>query len=189
MRLLTLSWNYPNEIGYPNCKKQYQIQGLTEFGQQVVHEMNELGMIIDVSHLSDQGFYDVANLSKKPFIASHSNARAILDHGRNLTDDMIRQLAEKGGIMGINFYGSFLNPSGESKVDDMVAHMKHIYNIGGIDVLAIGTDFDGIECSLEIANIGEIHKLMDALMKSGFTAAEIDKIFYKNSLRVMQECL
>ncbi len=189
VRLLTLSWNYPNEIGYPNCKKQYQIQGLTEFGQQVVHEMNELGMIIDVSHLSDQGFYDVANLSKKPFIASHSNARAILDHGRNLTDDMIRQLAEKGGIMGINFYGSFLNPSGESKVDDMVAHMKHIYNIGGIDVLAIGTDFDGIECSLEIANIGEIHKLMDALMKSGFTAAEIDKIFYKNSLRVMQECL
>jgi len=189
VRLLTLSWNYPNEIGYPNSKKQYQIQGLTEFGQQVVQEMNELGMIIDVSHLSDQGFYDVANLSKKPFIASHSNARTILDHGRNLTDDMIRQLAEKGGIMGINFYGSFLGPSGESKVDDMVAHMKHIYHVGGIDVLAIGTDFDGIECSLEIANIGEIHKLMDALVKSGFTASEIDKIFYKNSLRVMQECL
>ena len=137
VRLMTLTWNYPNEIGYPNCEEKYRTQGLTEFGQQVVHEMNCLGMIIDVSHLSDQGFYDVAHLSSKPFVASHSNARAVRDHGRNLTDDMIVLLAQKGGVMGINFSGSFLGGSAISKVDDMVTHIKHIYQVGGIDVLAL----------------------------------------------------
>ena len=189
VRLLTLTWNYPNEIGYPNCEEQYRIQGLTEFGQQVVHEMNRLGMIIDVSHLSDQGFYDVVNLSSKPFVASHSNARAVRNHGRNLTDDMIRRLAQKGGVMGINFYGEFLGTSKMSKVDDMVTHIKHIYRIGGLDVLAFGTDFDGIECPLEIATIAEMDKLIGALSKNGFSEDEIEKIAYRNTMRVIQDCL
>jgi len=189
VRLMTLTWNYPNEIGYPNCEKRYQIQGLTEFGQQVVHEMNSLGMIIDVSHLSDQGFYDVAHLSSKPFVASHSNARTVRDHGRNLTDEMIVLLARKGGVMGINFSGNFLGGSAISKVEDMAAHIKHIYQVGGIDVLALGTDFDGIEYTLEIANMAEIHKLFEALSKNGFTANQIEKIAYKNALRVIQDCL
>ncbi|MBC8015836.1 MAG: membrane dipeptidase [Sporomusaceae bacterium] len=189
VRLITLTWNYPNEIGYPNCEERYQTQGLTEFGQQVVREMNRLGMIIDVSHLSDQGFYDVVNLSSKPFVASHSNARAVRDHGRNLTDDMIRQLAQKGGVMGINFYGEFLGNSKISKVDDMVAHIKHIYHVGGLDVLALGTDFDGIECPLEIATIAQMDKLIGALSKNGFSEDEIEKIAYKNTMRVIQDCL
>lgn len=189
VRLMTLTWNYSNEIGYPNCEEKYKAQGLTEFGQQVVHEMNRLGMIIDVSHLSDQGFYDVAHLSSKPFVASHSNARAVRDHGRNMTDDMIVLLAQKGGVMGINFSGNFLGGSEISKVDDMVAHIKHIYQVGGIDVLALGTDFDGIEYTLEIANTAQMHKLFDALSKNGFTANEIEKIAYKNTLRVIQDCL
>jgi len=189
VRLMTLTWNYPNEIGYPNCEAKYRTQGLTEFGKRVVLEMNSLGMIVDVSHLSDQGFYDVARLSSKPFTASHSNARAVQEHGRNLTDDMIVMLAQKGGVMGINFSGSFLGGSDISKVDDMVAHIKHIHQVGGIDVLAIGTDFDGIEFTLEISNMTEMHKLFEALSKAGFKDSEIEKIAYKNTLRVIQDCL
>lgn len=189
VRLLTLTWNYPNEIGYPNCQMKYSVQGLTKFGKQVVEEMNTLGMIIDVSHLSDQGFYDVAKLSKKPFIASHSNARAIQNHARNMTDDMIRTVAEKGGVMGINFSGNFLGGSKDSKIDDMITHIKHIYQVGGLEVIALGTDFDGIESNLEIANISEIHKLTAALRANGFTETAIEKIAYKNTLRVIQECL
>jgi len=189
VRLLTLTWNYPNEIGCPNCKEKYEIQGLTDFGKQVVAEMNRLGMIIDVSHLSDQGFHDVATLSKQPFVASHSNARTIRDHRRNLTDNMIRLLAQKGGIMGINFSGNFLAGSAWSKVDDMVRHIQHIVRVGGIDVVALGTDFDGIEYDLEIATIGEIDKLVRALSHSGFSTDDIEKICFKNALRVIKECL
>jgi membrane dipeptidase len=189
VRLLTLTWNYPNEIGYPNCEEKYRMQGLTDFGQQVVDEMNRLGMIIDVSHLSDQGFYDVARMSKKPFVASHSNARTVREHARNMTDDMIRLLAKKGGVLGINFSGAFLDGSEDSRVAAMVQHVKHIHNVGGIDVIALGTDFDGINYKLEIANIGEMEKLVGALDKSGFTTVEIEKICYKNTLRVIKECL
>ena len=189
VRLLTLTWNYPNEIGYPSCEAKYEVQGLTEFGQQVVHEMNHLGMIIDVSHLSDQGFYDVARLSSKPFVASHSNARVVQNHHRNMTDDMIRLLAQKGGVMGINFSGSFLGASQISKVDDMVNHIKHIHQVGGSDVLALGTDFDGIDYTLEIANMSEMHKLFDSLQKNGFTAQQIEKLAYQNTVRVIQDCL
>lgn len=189
VRLVTLTWNYPNEIGYPNCEMKYRGQGLTKFGQQVVAEMNTLGMIIDVSHLSDQGFYDVVELSRKPFVASHSNARAVQNHSRNMTDDMIRILAEKGGVMGINFSGDFLGGSKDSKVADMVTHIKHIYQVGGLEVIALGTDFDGIESNLEIRDMGEMYKLTDELSKNGFTASAIEKIVYQNTLRVIKDCL
>jgi membrane dipeptidase len=189
VRLLTLTWNYPNEIGYPNCEEKYEMQGLTDFGKQVVGEMNRLGMIIDVSHLSDQGFHDVAALSEKPFVASHSNARTIRDHKRNLTDHMIRLLAHKGGIMGINFSGNFLAGSAWSKVDDMIHHIQHIVRVGGIDVVALGTDFDGIEYCLEISTIGEIDKLVRALSHSGFSTGDIEKICYRNAMRIIKECL
>ncbi|WP_053956114.1 dipeptidase [Inediibacterium massiliense] len=189
VRLITLTWNYPNEIGYPSAGGVYQDQCLTKFGEEVVYEMNRLGMLIDVSHLSDGGFYHVSKLSKKPFIASHSNARSIKNHTRNLTDHMIQILANKGGVIGINFEKEFLGEGSMSKVEDMVAHIKHIKNIGGIDVLSIGTDFDGISDGLEISNMGEIHKLIHGLQKNNFSEEEIEKIFYKNSLRVIQEVL
>lgn len=186
IRLMTLTWNYPNEIGYPNYEWKYQKDGLTAFGKEVVAEMNRLGMIIDVSHLSDQGFYDVASLSKQPFIASHSNSRAMTNHPRNLTDDMIRILAEKGGILGLNFAASFLGSQPTSKIEDMIRHVQHIYKVGGIDVLAIGTDFDGTEPNLEIMHAGQMDYLKDSLTKNGFTMREIDKIWYQNSGRVIK---
>lgn len=189
VRLITLTWNYPNEIGYPNCMPEYMNTGLTSFGQEVVNEMNELGMLIDVSHLSDGGFYDVARLSNAPFTASHSNARTMHPHTRNLTDDMIRVLSEKGGVMGINFEREFLGDEPVSRVEDMVKHIRHIKNVGGIDVIAIGSDFDGINQQLELENIGQIDKLISGLQKNGFTENEIEKILYRNALRVIKDVL
>ena len=187
VRLITLTWNFPNEIGYPNCEKEYVDKGLTPFGLEIISEMNALGMIIDVSHLSDGGFYDVARLSQKPFVASHSNARTIKGHSRNLTDEMIKVLADKGGVTGINFARDFLGDSEISKVCDMVEHIKHLRNMGGIDVISMGTDFDGISPELEIKNAGEMDKLIFALKASGFTDDEIDKILYKNAMRIIKE--
>jgi membrane dipeptidase len=189
VRLITLTWNYPNEIGYPNCNIEYKNKGLTEIGKQIVYEMNKLGMIIDVSHLSDGGFYDVAKLSSKPFVASHSNARAVKGHTRNLTDDMIKLLSNKGGVLGINFEKEFLGNNEQSRVEDMIHHIKHIRNVGGIDVISIGTDFDGISPNLEIENIGQIHKLIDSLRKNQFSENEIEKVCFKNAIRIIKNVL
>jgi membrane dipeptidase len=187
VRLLTLTWNYPNCIGYPNFEWEHKDKGLTPFGEEVVAEMNRLGMLIDVSHLSDQGFYDVARLSRKPFVASHSNARAITNHSRNLSDDMLRKLAEKGGITGLNFEADFLGDDGS--IDAMVRHIIHMRNVAGIDVIAIGTDFDGTSHLISIKDASYMGILFDALSKAGFRDREIEKISHKNAERVISEVL
>ncbi|BDR63458.1 dipeptidase [Clostridium tetani] len=189
VRLLTLTWNYENEIGYPNCNKIFMQKGLKKFGIEIVEEMNRLGMIIDVSHLSDGGFYDVAKYSKVPFIASHSNARSITNHGRNLTDDMIKILSEKGGVIGINFCNEFLGDTEISRVEDMITHIKYIKNTGGIDCIALGSDFDGIDCEVEIEDISQMDKLIEKLSSSGFNESEIERICFKNAERVIKEVL
>lgn len=187
IRFITLTWNFKNSIGYPNAGYKYKDYGLTEKGKEIVLEMERVGIIPDCSHLSDGGFYDLIDICKKPFIATHSNARAITDHSRNLTDDMIVKLAEKGGVMGLNFCAPFLGSEKVPSINSMIQHIKHTRNVGGIDVLALGTDFDGIGNEVEIENIGEIGRLRDALLKEGFTNSEIDKIFYRNVKRVLKE--
>lgn len=188
VRLITLTWNFPNSIGYPNVNG-YTDQGLTKFGKEVVEYMNTSGMIVDVSHLSDAGFWDVANMSKKPFIASHSNARSIVNHSRNLTDEMIKAIANSGGVIGINFCPSFINQEGISTIDMIVEHMLHIINQGGIDVMAIGTDFDGIKGPLEIDDISKMYLLKEALIKKGINQNQIDQIWQNNAKRVIREVL
>ncbi|MCR1949607.1 MULTISPECIES: dipeptidase [unclassified Clostridium] len=189
IRFITLTWNFPNSIGYPNAGYKYKDNGLTAKGKEIVNEMERVGIIPDCSHLSDGGFYDLVDICRKPFIATHSNSREITNHSRNLTDDMIVKLANKGGVMGLNFCAPFLGRNKVPTIESMIAHIKHIRNIGGIDVLSLGTDFDGIENEVEIRNIGEIGKLRDALIKENFTNSEIDKIFFKNVKRVIKECL
>lgn len=199
VRLVTLTWNFENELGYPNnvrseVKSAETEKGLKNKGIEFVHEMERLGMIIDVSHLSDAGFYDVYNNTTRPFAASHSNCRAVMPHVRNLTDDMIRKLGERGGIAGINYYGCFLSddqPDDEciSRVNDMVIHVKHMVKNGGIDVVALGTDFDGIDGKLEISDCSQMQYLYDSLRKNGFSCEAIDKIFFKNALRFLGEIL
>lgn len=189
IRLITLTWNYSNEIGYPNSRPDCRGRGLTLFGRELVTEMNKLGIIVDVSHLSDQGFYDVAELAVKPFVASHSNARILKEHPRNLTDGMIKMLAEKGGVAGLNFEKTFLGNAPVSRIDDMVLHIKHMCQVGGIEVVAIGSDFDGISSEIEIAHAGEFNKLISALEEGGFSQDEIEKICWGNALRIIKDTM
>lgn len=199
VRMITLNWNYVNGIGYPNfdmndethgfhcCDMQ---NGLTEFGIEYVKECERLGIIIDVSHLSDAGFYDVLKYTTHPFVASHSNARAICDHARNLSDEMIKELAKRRGVMGINFASDFLNEHDDmSRMVSIVKHIQHIVDIGGIDCVGLGTDFDGISQNLELKDASYMPMLYQALKEANFSHDDIEKIFYKNVLRVYQEVL
>ncbi|MCF0105291.1 MAG: membrane dipeptidase, partial [Holdemanella sp.] len=207
VRMIALTWNYENGIGYPNISMSKmddfsipnplqqvdEIHGLTPFGIEYVKEMEKLGMIIDVSHLSDAGFYDVLKYTSKPFVASHSNARSVCNVARNLSDDMIIKLAQRKGVMGLNFCGDFLEehdkPNGISRIEAMVKHIKYIKELAGIDVIGLGTDFDGISCELEIKDASYMHLLEKALYEEGFSKEEVEKIFYKNVLRVYKEVL
>lgn len=190
VRLITLSWNFENELGYPNSDDAaIMTRGLKPFGIEFVNNMNRLGMIVDVSHLSDGGFWDVARISTKPFVASHSNARAVCNFRRNLTDAQLRKLSEKGGVTGINFFHRFLGYDETGSVSQMVDHIKHIRNVAGIDVISLGSDFDGFSGPCEIENSAELVKIANALTCAGFTCEEIDKVCYKNALRVMCDVL
>lgn len=201
VRMITLTWNYPNGIGYPNIdltkKDETKItnsfntkDGLTDFGIEFVKRCNELGIIVDVSHLSDKGFYDVAQYSNMPFVASHSNARTICKAGRNMTDDMIVKLAQKGGVTGLNYCAAFMNDDNDryTSIEEMVTHIRHIVDVGGIDCIGLGSDFDGISNDLEIKDASGMQLLYDALKKY-YSDDEIEKIFFKNVLRVYKECL
>lgn len=192
VRMLTLTWNFENEIAYPNdmSKPPFGInttKGLKVFGQRVVHRMNELGMIIDVSHLGDAGIYDVLALSQKPIVASHSNSRAICDVPRNMTDDMIRKLAANGGMMGLNYCAAFVNQDGRKTViDGLVRHAQHIAEVGGIDCLGLGSDFDGIGDLQDLTGGDKVPLLLKALADGGFTSEDLEKICYKNFMRVFK---
>ncbi|MGF0031744.1 dipeptidase [Bariatricus sp. SGI.154] len=190
VRLMTLMWNYENCIGYPNSKEiAVMRQGLKPFGVEVVRWMNELGMMIDVSHASDGTFWDVLRYSAKPVVASHSNCRSLCGHPRNLSDEMIRALADVGGIAGLNFYGPFLGSPNASKVDEMAAHVLHMIRVGGSEFPAIGTDFDGFDGMdvLEIPDVSKMERLWDALKKRGISERQLDKIWGGNAERVLMD--
>ena len=193
IRMIALTWNHENCFGYPNSTNPEVMQkGLKDFGIEAVKRMNELGILVDVSHLSDGGFWDVVRVSEKPFVASHSNCRALSPHSRNMTDEMIRALADKGGVMGLNFYGAFLNADGagqESRIERMILHLQHIVNVGGIETAAIGTDFDGISGTLEIGDCGQMARLFEAMERTGFTIGQIEKIAHQNVERVLKDVL
>ena len=165
VRMMTLTWNYENELAYPNGY-----------------------------------FYDEENNSRKglkekgfEFIASHSNARSLCSHQRNLTDDMIKKIGHRGGLIGVNFYSSFLNNNYKSndmsKIEDIIDHMKYIANMGGIDSVGIGSDFDGIDCPLEFESAENMQLIYNSMKKSGFKEEDIEKIFYKNAMRLFKELL
>lgn len=201
VRMITLTWNHVNGIGYPNLSNiscyedMFKINdhdGLTPFGLQYIKEMERLGIIIDVSHLSDAGFYDVYHHTTKPFVASHSNARQVCGVARNMSDDMILKLASRGGVMGINFCSDFLTTEGThqtSYIKDMVQHILYIKNLAGIDCIGLGSDFDGIGSKLEMKDASGYQMLYSALIEAGLSIEEIEKIFYKNVLRVYKAVL
>lgn len=204
VRMLTLNWNHENGIGYPNFRIEedssvnYKMpntsNGLTKFGLEMIHEMERLGMIIDVSHLSDAGFYDVLHNTKKPFVASHSNARAKCNHVRNLTDEMIRSLANRGGVIGVNYYTHFLKedmtPLEEEKCLEIITETIHyMIHVGGTECVGLGSDFDGISTNKGIPDCSYIPRLYEHLKSSGLKESVIEGVFHKNVLRLYKEVL
>ncbi|MBO8435785.1 MAG: membrane dipeptidase [Spirochaetes bacterium] len=194
VRIFGLTWNWENELGYPNSSDSaVMAKGLKEKGIEAVEECSRLGIIIDVSHLSDGGFRDVIRYSKLPVVATHSNARSVTAVSRNLTDEELCMLAESGGVAGLNLCPAFLHDEkasrpeeAVSRVCDMVRHVMHVYKTAGEDVLAIGTDFDGIEGNLEIASPDKFYILRDALLKAGMKPSVVDKMWEENAKRVFQ---
>lgn len=196
VRMMTFTWNYPNSLGFPAepvCPQSER--GLTSLGIEYLAEMERLGIIADVSHLSDKGIRDVCRFAAKPFCASHSNARSLCNRGRNLPDELIRKIAEKGGVIGANYYGPFLSdiPNEQniffSQAKDIARHIYHISDIGGIYCIGLGSDFDGIDNNLELNNCSKMEILEQELKNCGFHANEIERIFYKNVLDFYQELL
>lgn len=184
VRMMTLTWNAANEIGGGSATDL----GLTDFGIAVIAEMERLGMIVDVSHLSDRSFYDVCLWAKRPFIATHSNARAVCGHTRNLTDDMFREIVRRGGLVGLNFYDNFILRDGNSlHVDDLLRHIHHFLELGGEDVLALGSDFDGADMPPYVSGVEKLPDLIGAMEWSGIPAAVVEKIRYQNARRFLAE--
>ncbi len=195
-RLMTLTWNYENSLAWPGKGGGVPEteRGLKQRGFEILEEMESLGMIVDVSHLSDAGILDVLKAAKKPFVASHSDARSLASHSRNLTDEMIRGIAEKGGVIGINYCCSFLEdiPEGQkpvSRIARIIDHMKHIRQVGGIGCLGLGSDYDGITGELELPTAAALPRLAEAMEEAGFTASEVEDVFYRNVLGLYRELL
>ncbi len=203
VRMVCLTWNYPNSLGFPNIDQLKKIdkadlftpdtaRGLTDFGKATVKKMNELGVLVDVSHLSDAGFYDVIKTSAKPVVASHSNARSVCKNVRNLTDDMLKKIADVGGMVGATYVNDFVFEDKKERknlLNGLVGHIKHMKNVAGVDTIALGSDFDGAEKDEWLSDASKVPLLVQRLEKEGFTTDEIEKITYKNALRVFKDCL
>ena len=203
VRMICLTHNLVNQIGYPNYGKYLpdgrpdyltpnSKNGLTEFGKELIKKMNKMGIAVDVSHLSDKGFYDAIECAEKPIVLSHSNARGVCKHVRNASDDMLKKLADNGGITGINCAKIFLNDDkkkGEKTIQCMLEHILYIKRKIGVEHIALGTDFDGIDTDIELEDASKTPLLITALENAKFTADEIDCITHKNALRVLKENL
>ena len=203
VRMMTLTWNFKNGLAEPNIvpgtddmwpRPANTTGGLTEKGLEFVEEMQRLHMLVDVSHLSDAGIWDILRVAKRPFVASHSNARACCPHVRNLTDEMIRAMAERGGLVGLNYCAGFLDdqPSPDlcrSTTALMAKHAAHFKQVGGIEIIGLGSDFDGIGGKLELSDCSKMPLLADALRKEGFTEDEVEAIFFRNAQRFFENNL
>ena len=189
VRSLCLTWNHRNEIA-DGVEDGISGGGLTPFGKDVIREMNRLGMIIDVSHLSEKGFWDVMELSEKPIIASHSNSKKVCSHKRNLTDEQIMALKDKGGVMGINLYSAFLTDDGNASLNDIIRHIEHIAEIAGTDCIGLGADFDGIDKTPEdVRGVEDLYKIFNELLRLNYPQHTVDMIAGGNFLRVIKEVL
>ena len=200
VRMTTLTWNFENELAFPNKIDWTNgetvpdtVNGLKKAGKEIVAACEELGILVDLSHLNDAGIYDVFDVTggRTPIVASHSNARSVTGHCRNLTDDMLRRIADCGGLAGVNFCADFMNDRGDqmTRIEDILRHIHHMEQVAGIDAIGLGGDLDGIGNDLEFHNCGGMQLLAQALEKDGYSIDAIEKIFYKNVLRVYTDVL
>jgi membrane dipeptidase len=188
VRSLTLTWNGRNELG-DGAGEWGTGGGLTRFGVAVVKEMNRLGMLVDVSHLSPRGFWDVLSHTGKPVVASHSNCRGLCDHPRNLADDQIKALASAGGVMGLCFYPEFVHKK-EANLEALLDHAEHVAALAGTDCIGLGSDFDGMDATIDgLKDVTSLPLVTGGLIKRGFSKEEVEKIIGGNFLRVLEQVL
>ena len=179
VRMVTLTWNGQNALGSGNDTAS----GLTSFGKRCVAELEARDIVVDVSHLNDAGFKDVCACAEKPFAASHSNARAVCKHPRNLADWQLREIADRGGVVGFNYYNDFLNDRGdEATTDDALRHIDHILNVAGEDVLCLGSDYDGSDVPRWLSPCTGVVKLHD-VVRGEFGEGIASKMFWGNAAR------
>ena len=183
---ITLCHNGDNQI-CDSARGNHTWGGVSPFGRQVIERMNRLGIMVDLSHGGEQSFYDALELSSKPIVCSHSSCRALCDHPRNLTDDQMRQLALKGGVMQVTAYHGFLSLNDDASIATFMQHLNHAVEVMGIDHVGIGTDFDGDGGVPGLADSSDLMNLTRHLLMQGYTTPDIEKLWGGNWLRVMAE--
>lgn len=185
VRAVNLTWNRANALS--GSAVEEADRGLSPLGGDFVRRMQELGMLVDLSHLSEPGFWDVLSLAQKPVMASHSNAKACCDHPRNLTDAQFLALCQNGGVVGLNLYTGFLGT--QADLDTVTAHLEHFWSLGGSDHLALGGDWDGCDSLPQgfADGIAGLHRLYDHLLQRNYSTALLEKLYDKNLLRVVND--
>ncbi len=192
LRVLTITWKEANKFGTGAHFSDPQVdRGLTPKGRELVVEAQKLGITIDVSHLNEPSFWDVIDVAKRPVVATHSNARAICDHPRNLRDDQIEAIGEKGGVIGINFGIKFLDPGKDPDnrglpLDVIKQHVDHIVSIAGVDTVALGADFDGVRVPDCVKDCTRYPALLEFFQTNGYSKSDVRKIASENWLRVFR---
>lgn len=183
---MTLCHNGDNDI-CDSAKGNNEHGGVSPFGADVIREMNRVGMMVDLSHGGEKSFYDALDISSQPIVCSHSSARALCNHPRNLTDDQMRALAQKGGVAQVTFYHGFLKAEGEASIIDAIAHLNHMVKIMGVEHVGIGTDFDGDGGVKGIASASELINFTRRMLRERYTNEEIQMLWGGNFMRVMQQ--
>lgn len=187
VRYLTITWNNSTSWATSAQDPQAATKGLSDFGRQVIRRMDSLGMIIDVSHVGPKTIDDILETTSNPIIASHSGARTLRNHYRNLTDQQIIKIAQKGGVIGVIFYPPFLTSASSANINNVIAHIDYIKNLVGIDYIALGSDFDGIDrVVVGLEDVTKFPNLTEALLRRGYSISDIRKIYGENFLRVFK---
>jgi membrane dipeptidase len=194
LRSLGPVWSRPNAFGYGvpfRCPSSPDTgPGLTEVGRELIRTCNRLRILIDLSHLNERGFWDVAELSDAPLVATHSNAHAISPHSRNLTDEQLAAIGASGGFVGVNFAASFLRvdgrPDADTPIELVVDHLDHLLRHAGEDSVGIGSDFDGARIPAAIGNASGLQNLVEAMRQRGYGEPLIEKVCRGNLLRVLE---
>ena len=181
VRMMTLTWNGRNELG--DGVGVEKAGGLTAFGRQVVGALEENGIVVDISHASERLFYDTAEVSRLPFVASHSDAKTVCPHRRNLTDEQFRVICERGGLVGLNFCRDFLHKqSTNAKMYDIIRNAEHFLALGGEKTLAIGGDFDGADIPADMDGIHSMPALYEMFLHHNYSETLVRDIFFNNAL-------
>jgi len=182
--MMTLTWNGPNELGCGTSENK----GLTEFGKAAIQEMERVGMLVDLSHISDAGFEDACSVTSKPIVASHSNSRAVCNHLRNVTDEQFKEYVRRGGLVGLNYFVDFIcEDTDKADFEWLYRHVDHFLSLGGEKVIALGSDFDGAKVPECLNSCHKNEDFYNFLLKKNLNEDLVRDIFYNNAMRVFKE--